>query len=300
MSAVDGSRKRTISSVQNGAASLNEVRWASSRRIVFDINPDGLLRSVDIGSRRVVALGSVENVALEDPGESFSLSGDGRLVAFDTDPPWLATNQEPTLAIGLISSTGGHRHLLSKPRNLSDEQPSISPDGRSVAFTRGVSGRGGAITRPSLLVEAVTGGHVRRLGVSGVSPRWSPNGRWIAFLGGRNHQNKRLEVIPASGGTPRALRTRVVAFSWSPDSTRLAYVTGATAASSPGSRALGTIDLNGATQPLDLGSLPVGSATPQWSPDSSRIAFTGLDPANLSKSRVYAIDADGRALRRLA
>ena len=86
MSAVDGSGKRTISSVQNGAAGLNEVRWASSRRIVFDINPDGLLRSVDIGSRRVVALGSVENVALGDPGESFSRSGDGRLVAFDTHP----------------------------------------------------------------------------------------------------------------------------------------------------------------------------------------------------------------------
>lgn len=107
-------------------------------------------------------------------------------------------------------------------------------------------------------------------------------------------------MIPASGGTPRVLRTRVVSFSWSPDSTRLAYVTGATPASSPGSRELGTIDLNGDTQPFDLGSLPVDSATPQWSPDGSRIAFTGLDRANPSESRVYAVDADGTALRRLA
>lgn len=61
-------------------------------------------------------------------------------------------------------------------------------------------------------------------------PRWSPNGRWLAFLADREHKGrKQLWLIPTSGagGEARALTSGemgVSDFAWAPDSTRLAFV----------------------------------------------------------------------------
>lgn len=61
-------------------------------------------------------------------------------------------------------------------------------------------------------------------------PRWSPNGRWLAFLADREDKGrKQLWIIPTSGvgGEARSLTSgdsSVSDFAWSPDSTRLAFV----------------------------------------------------------------------------
>ena len=110
MRAVDGSSKRTIASVPSGASGLNEAIWASMRRIVFDISPDGLLRSADVRSRRTVSLAAAENVATN--GDAFSLSPNGRLVAFVSNGYPLTHAKQPTLGVGLVASSGGHLRLL--------------------------------------------------------------------------------------------------------------------------------------------------------------------------------------------
>ncbi|MHB8757395.1 MAG: peptidoglycan-binding protein [Bacillota bacterium] len=53
-------------------------------------------------------------------------------------------------------------------------------------------------------------------------PRWSPNRQWVAYTADDN----KLYVVPASGGTPQAIDTGVIAtdFSWSPDNVILAVV----------------------------------------------------------------------------
>jgi dipeptidyl aminopeptidase/acylaminoacyl peptidase len=69
-------------------------------------------------------------------------------------------------------------------------------------------------------------------GPSDSRPRWSPDGRWIAFLrvaepGGKGPDGKpQLWVVPAAGGEPRKLCEHPLGAAgpvWSPDSTRLAY-----------------------------------------------------------------------------
>ena len=61
-------------------------------------------------------------------------------------------------------------------------------------------------------------------------PRWSPNGRWLAFLADREPKGrKQLWIIPTSGvgGEARALTSgekAVSDFAWAPDSTRIAFV----------------------------------------------------------------------------
>jgi dipeptidyl aminopeptidase/acylaminoacyl peptidase len=60
-------------------------------------------------------------------------------------------------------------------------------------------------------------------------PRWSPDGRWLAFVSNRGVDEKtpnNLYVIPAEGGEARQLTDRkegVEKLAWSPDSTRIAF-----------------------------------------------------------------------------
>src|SRR5207244_1225729 len=60
------------------------------------------------------------------------------------------------------------------------------------------------------------------------SPRWSPDGRWLAFVSNRGDEKAQgqLYVIPAEGGEARRLtdlKESVGDVTWSADSTRLAF-----------------------------------------------------------------------------
>ncbi|MCL6454342.1 MAG: S9 family peptidase [Alicyclobacillus sp.] len=59
-------------------------------------------------------------------------------------------------------------------------------------------------------------------------PRWSPDGRWLAFLSNRSTEHQQLYVMPADGGEAvrvTAFPDGVEAFQWAPDSRRVALTT---------------------------------------------------------------------------
>ena len=60
-------------------------------------------------------------------------------------------------------------------------------------------------------------------------PRWSPDGKWIGFLSGREDENEidQLWIMPSNGGEAEKftdLKGNVDDFAWSPDSKRLVLV----------------------------------------------------------------------------
>ncbi|MFP4200063.1 MAG: S9 family peptidase [Clostridia bacterium] len=115
---------------------------------------------------------------------------------------------------------------LYRYRWISDAQ--ISPNGDRVAYvvTRVREDETGY--ESSIWMVPTSGGSPRRLtrGSSDTRPRWSPDGRRIAFLSRRETEEDALWCIdPDQGEAFRIAQDRegVVEFSWSPQGDRLAY-----------------------------------------------------------------------------
>lgn len=73
--------------------------------------------------------------------------------------------------------------------------PSVSPDGKSIAFTR---------VRGDLFVRDLASGREKRLleNWSGTTYRWSPDSKWIAYEAEDEEFNPDIWIIPADGGKP--------------------------------------------------------------------------------------------------
>ena len=112
--------------------------------------------------------------------------------------------------------------------------PRLSPDGRHVAYVVNRIDREANAYRSAIWVAPLGHpGEPRQL-TSGErsdhSPRWSPDGRWLAFVSNRDGEEKKahgeLYVLPADGGEPRRLtdgKEGVESIAWSPDSRRIAF-----------------------------------------------------------------------------
>jgi Tol biopolymer transport system component len=260
---------------------LEAVRWASGGRFVYQDSNYTLWSDVPgTPARRLAIAGTLD--------EAFALSRNGRRVAY-TAP--CACSIAQGNAVGIVAAAGGQPLHLRRAPNELDYEPSFSPDGRQLVFSRLLEGPSEP-TYPhneSLVVEPVRGGRERSLHVIGDRAAFSPDGRWLAFFGPAG-----LEAMPVSGRTPRLLRAVLhvgdeLAFSWSHDSTRLVYAMRST---------LGTVDLSGKGTAFSIPGLRPTANTPQWSPDDASIAFTAAAPA--PDIRVYVIAADGSGLRRIA
>ncbi len=105
----------------------------------------------------------------------------------------------------------------------------LSPDGRRLAWSAVPNGHGDEHDE-SAIWQSVEGGAGRRWTHGGEDsrPRFSPDGRHLAFLSDRAERGVAgLYVMAVDGGEARAIAVRargVSGFAWSPDATRLAFV----------------------------------------------------------------------------
>ena len=106
-----------------------------------------------------------------------------------------------------------------------------------------------------------------------VYPRFSPNGKWIAFSSDREG-NYDVYVVPAEGGKPRQLTFNSASDSvvgWTPDGKRIIFASSRDKGVFPGVTTLWEISVDGGMeQPIetDWGSWA------SYSPDGSKLAFT--------------------------
>jgi dipeptidyl aminopeptidase/acylaminoacyl peptidase len=117
---------------------------------------------------------------------------------------------------------------LFQIREVSD--PQLSPDAKSVAYTVKTLLLKEDKAEERIWAVPTTAGDAIPMSAEGVSsshPRWSPDGKYLAFLSARNEGKTQIWLLNRSGGEAQHLTDtpqNVDDFVWSPDSTRLVVI----------------------------------------------------------------------------
>lgn len=140
-------------------------------------------------------------------------------------------------ATALLLNAGLLRAADPRPLSVDDlfalktvGSPVLSPDGAQVAYTVRSMDLKKDTSDSDIYLIPTAGGDPVRLTTSPkaeTSPKFSPDGKWIAFLSSREGDKSQVWLLPRSGGEAfrlTELKTGVDSFAWSPDSKKLALV----------------------------------------------------------------------------
>jgi dipeptidyl aminopeptidase/acylaminoacyl peptidase len=213
--------------------------------------------------------------------------------------------------------------------------PRASPDGSTIAYVVWSLDRNENENRSAIWLAAADGSSPPRRFTSGskrdTAPRWSPDGRYLAFTSSREGDHAQLYTIAVGGGEPRKLtdlKEDVTAPAWSPNGERIAFAVRAPdpaseedAARRPPRRFtrlqfklddigwtgdrrqhIFTVAADGSGSPEQLTDGDFEDADPCWSPDGASIAFASAreDDWDRSAARdVYVVAADGGSPEKL-
>ena len=207
-------------------------------------------------------------------------------------------------------------------RSVNDAQ--ISPDGRWVAYTVTRADLDQNASDADIWLVSTAGETPVRLTThkkGDSSPRWSPDGRRIAFISARE-EKPQIFLMSAFGGEGERLSENkggVRQIAWSPDGRSIAFTADPEPTPEEEKRIKEkddaiVVDTNykfARLWVLDVAThkarmLPTGelvASDPQWSPDGTRLAYTSnptpkADDGSLSD--LWVIDVAGGAPRRLA
>jgi dipeptidyl aminopeptidase/acylaminoacyl peptidase len=106
--------------------------------------------------------------------------------------------------------------------------PQISPDGGTVAFVQVTVNEKDNKYESSLYSVPVAGGAPTRItgGTRDTTPRWSPDGKWIALVRPNEKETPQIFLLPMRGGEARALTDLPKGAGgpvWSPDGKTIAF-----------------------------------------------------------------------------
>ncbi|HXG63694.1 MAG TPA: hypothetical protein VNO70_01215, partial [Blastocatellia bacterium] len=206
-------------------------------------------------------------------------------------------------------------------KNVSDAQ--VSPDGRYVAYVVSKVDMKENAANADVWLVSTAGGEPVRLTTSKKNdnqPRWSPDGKWLAFLSAREEKPQIFLISPFGGEAERLTdsKTGVQSFDWSPDGRSIAYLAQQELTPEEEKKQKDKDDAQVVDKNFKYARIWVidvqtkkarelvkdnsQPSDPQWSPDGRSIAYTvrptpKADDGNLSD--IYIVDVESGKQRKL-
>ena len=218
-------------------------------------------------TERDMAAGTTRRITEGDLIQTPAYAPDGRLYFAS----WVTTGRTWGLELHVFDGEGVQR--VTNTRGIENLSPSVSPDGRQLAFHSNRTGR------QHIYVMPTGGGNALMISPVGESaefhaPDWSPTGNDIVFHGSSRGI---FQLMRADGARPGATVTQLTSTgrsedpSWAPDGRHIVYT--GVGASGPG---LYVIDvITGEIRQLVSGR---SLRTPDWSGSLARTAVPGSRP----------------------
>ena len=207
-------------------------------------------------------------------------------------------NEWNGLSLWTMNRDGGDPKLLLDCGADRCFQPAVSPDNRVVAYSRKNSaenpGGEAGISRVWLIDtrNQSTSALYKDARITGTSPSWSPDGRFLSFY---NPREGAIQIHPLSAGKDLLAPSRVEGVGgWSPDSKRMIYA-GIIQNEDTSAGTLSQIDVPAGTIKTVLPNLAfIDFSEPVFSPDGSRIAVAARSPGELSARHIWIVGLDGQ------
>jgi TolB protein len=249
-------------------------------RIAFTSNRDGtpdLYLVAPDGSGQL----RLTNTPVEEASAGWSSDGE-RL--------WFTVPATESSRLFSIDRNGTHQTEIG---TLPGRSVRVSPDGRRVLYCTG------SWTEVRLIVSDLDGSHARPLtdGTSVVwAPRWSPDGKRIAFTGRDAAQQLHIFIVDAESGERRqvthlnAAQGRAQMPAWSADGRQLAVQVNEGAQASATSHIWIADVASGATHRLAAHTTAYLDEIPSWFPDGKRVAFQSN---RTGRMEVWVMTSDG-------
>jgi dipeptidyl aminopeptidase/acylaminoacyl peptidase len=254
----DGTHAHAVTGAIDG---LGQLQWLSSSQLVY---------WADFRVYRLPVGGKASLLATVN-GPTFSIDRARTRLASGANvcPTCIAPIRIVPLRTGVEAAEIG-------PADAQNASPSLSPDGRSVAFVRNLCTKASAecLRFDGIWTAATTDGAAAKQVVrQGVCPAWSPRGGQLFYAWDTGY------LVPVAGGTPRRLAVGSNCATWSPNAALLA-----------------TIGADGRLSVVDVQSgrvrgLP-GAGTVEslaWSPDS-RTLLVGAHAADADCAALSSVD----------
>ena len=254
--------------------------WASNGKIYFvsERTPRANLFSYDLTTKQTKQLTQFTDYDVKFPslgGKTIVFEQAGQIWKFD-----LATEKSTAVPITIREDFAATRPALTNvAKSIASVSP--SPDGQRVT----VVARGDVFTVPAK--DGPTRNLTQTQGVHERSARWSPDGKWIAYLSDATGEFE-LYVRPQDGKGPAIQLTAnndtyPFALDWSPDSKKLLWA--------DRKQRLRFIDVasKAITTVAENPDAPIQQYS--WSPDSQWVTYVKQERGTLAKIMLYGLAA---------
>lgn len=191
--------------------------------------------------------------------------------------------------------TGAQRSLTNE-KGANDLTPAISPDGRSVVFSRSVESSASA---SDLYLIPFEGGRTSRITVArgsiNMAPDWSPDGRRVTFMSDRSGRNEiyitdadgtNVSLLTADAYGERNLRASP---NWSPDGRSIAY-------SSRIGSSQQILSINLRDRAVRQVTSDGRNDNPSWAPDGRHLVFSSTRGGT---EQLWVVDTESGRMRQV-